>query len=869
MLTFILDSLDEEISSNPQSSLLHSPPTNQAFTNGPKGEQTLLNNPSSEISQAGYHTQQRTSKPDMEGKKKRECAKLVLQELYDNNIGFEKLLAEGIDASLLRELYLELGIAVPNLPLQQVDQRDTSNGISTTKANQVGDVATSEVIPVHVGKYSERTLEIQGQDTTSSTQGVKGQEVSHDQNALRDQNVAQPAQKTVNVGAVQESSNTSNSNSANLPKKPPMATSGDKAIERKDYIARMLAAKAGRNTSIPKASKPAEASALLVEVKPFDKTKENSRPASPVVLTTASIPVPFEKATNTDDVRRAQTELARRKMEALKARTEPHRDELPKATQELPASPIRSTLSSLSPPMQERSPNIPQPVSKEPPAPLRLPAFEQSIPKPNATPQFTPSRSFFSSLGRRPVNGIPGLFSFSAPVSPPVSEEQSIIPASSITSAIQAIPEQPTIHPLEPSTRQLSVDPIQQEDTDMDDVHVNSPIPITASPIANSTPVPETTQGQSRKRPTAADFIESPADRIKRRLGSSEQVDVLIEISEDEDDSDKDEMDVDNVSTSIAPPPVLSVAESAKAKAIRDLPPLSDFSSRAKSQVNSYASTPPMVQTPGKAKDQEILKLKEEQILLMQRKIAEMEQRKKAKKAISRAQTPGMSSPRQVEINSDADTRTASLDKGNRLDLNVQQSIKAADQQLEAQQAVLVAAEEALRGKQEAEARQQQEAEERERQEREERQRQELEEREKEERERRVKEEGERRVKALMLAKAESERAEARKAKMLEEAQQRQKRKAELETALPELDVQLEKAKCQLEETQASVESMKREITNLEREIERGLQGRQIILQQLDDIAKVEEEMVNFGHQQSTDHTKEDVEVTEEHSPGK
>ncbi|KAL9114588.1 MAG: hypothetical protein Q9187_007427, partial [Circinaria calcarea] len=849
----IIDSPDEEISSVPQSSLLHSPSPNQAFVNGLRGDQSVLENPSSENSQAGYHTQQRLSGPDMEGKNKRECAKIVLQELYDNNIGFEKLLAEGIDASLLRELYLELGIAVPNLPLQQVDHRDTPNGISITKENQVGDVATSELIPIHVGQQSERTLEIQGQDTTGLTQGVKGQEVQHDQNALRDQNVVQPAQKTVNVGAVQEPSSTSKPNIANLPKKPPMATPGDKAIERKDYIAKMLAAKAGRNTSTAKASKPAEPSTLLVEVKNSDNTKENSRAASPVILTTDSMPVPLEKVTNTEDVRRAQTELARRKIEALKTRTEPHRDELPKVTQELPSSPLRSNLSSLSPPMQERSPNIPQRMSKEPPAPLRLPANEQSIPKPSATPQFTPSRSFFSSLGRRPANGIPGLFSFSAPVSPPVSQEQSIIPASSITSAIQAIPEQPTIHPLEQSTDQLGDAPIQQEDTDMDDIHVNSPIPVTASPVANSTSAPETAQGQSRKRPTAADFIESPADRIKRRLGSSEQIDVLIEISEDEDDSDKDEMDLDNVSTARVPPPPLSVAESAKAKAIRDLPPLSDFPSRAKSQVNSYASTPPMVQTPGKVKDQEILKLKEEQILLMQRKIAEMEQRKKAKQAISRAQTPGMSSPRQVEVNSDVDPRTASLDKGNRLDLNVQQSIKAADQQLEAQQAVLVAAEEALPEKQEAEARQKQELEE-------------LEERERHEREEREKQKGEQRAKALMLAKAESERVEARKAKMLEESQQRQKRKAELETALPELDVQLEKAKFQLEETQAGIENMKREITNIEREIERGLQGRQIILQQLDDIAK-EEEKLTIGHQQSTDHTEKDFEATDSHIP--
>ena len=852
LLKLISDSRNEEISSVPQPSFSHSPSLHQAFVKGSRGDESVLNNSSSESSPLGSTTQPRMSEPDMEDKNKRECAKLVLQELYDYNIGFEKLLAEGIDASLLLGLYREIGIAVPYLSLQQLDPCNTSNGTTVAKANDVVDLASTGTLPARAGHKSDRTLETQKLDTSNSTQSVPDREVQHDQSAFSDQNALTAAQNTVNASTVLEPSHTPKVSSANLPKKPVMATSVDKAIERKDYIAKMLAAKAGRNATTAKPSRPAEPSALQVEVK--DSNKEtNSRTASPAIPTTASIPVPLEKATNTEDIRRAQTELARRKIEALKTRIEPHREEPSKSTQEPAPLPLHATFSRLSPPLQERSPNISQRVSKEPPAPLQLPAPEQPIPKPSPTPQFTPSRSFFSSLGRRPANGIPGLFSFSAPVSPPLSQQEMITPTTSTVNAIQAIPEQLTTSSLQQSIRQPSVVPIPQEDLDMDKNHIDSPIPVTASPLIASIPAPETTHEQSRKRPTAADFIESPATRIKRRLGSSEQVDVLIEISEDEDHSDNDEMDVDNLSTSIAPPPPTGMADSAKAQVIRDLPPLSDFPPRTKSQVVSFASTPPMVHTPGKVKDQEILKVKEEQILLMQRKIAEMEQRKKAKQAISRAQTPGMRSPRQVENYSDIAIRTPTLEKGTDFNLYLQQSIKAADQKLEAQQAVLIAAEEAVRKKQEAEERQKGEVEER--------QRQEVEDLEKQEEEQRVK--------AVMLAEAESERAEVQKAKMPAESRQRQKRSLELKTALPELDMRLERAKYKLEETRKRLESMRQEMTELEAAIEQGIQGRGIILKELHDIAKAEEETSTLVHRQPITRTEQAIKATGADSPGK
>ena len=87
----------------------------------------------------------------------------------------------------------------------------------------------------------------------------------------------------------------------------------------------------------------------------------------------------------------------------------------------------------------------------------------------------------------------------------------------------------------------------------------------------------------------------------------------------------------------------LSSSEVLNTKPIRDLPPLSDFPPRPKSLVNTSTVTP-QITTPAKAKEQEVLKAKEEQILAMQRRIAEMELKRASKRVT------GFSSPESNHI---------------------------------------------------------------------------------------------------------------------------------------------------------------------------------------------------------------------------
>ena len=157
---------------------------------------------------------------------------------------------------------------------------------------------------------------------------------------------------------------------------------------------------------------------------------------------------------------------------------------------------------------------------------------------------------------------------------------------------------------------------------------------------------------EPKKRQKAADFIDSPSVRIKRTLGQNENTSVIIEISEDEDEQESEgeevdmdvDMETDGDEEMEQGTPLKESSgynhESGKPKDIRDLPPLSDFPSRKKMAPSIAVMTPPAAQTPTKNKEPKDLKLKEKEIELMNRKIAELEQRIKAKQTASRAQTP-------------------------------------------------------------------------------------------------------------------------------------------------------------------------------------------------------------------------------------
>jgi hypothetical protein len=170
-----------------------------------------------------------------------------------------------------------------------------------------------------------------------------------------------------------------------------------------------------------------------------------------------------------------------------------------------------------------------------------------------------------------------------------------------------------------------------------------------------------------RKRPVAADFEDTPiptTSSFKRPFGRS-RVDrpLVIEVSDDEtangdDDSDMDLDDDDGADSDRQQKPM----QSGQARgAIRDFPPLPDFPSKRRpvawgSAPVSTMNTPPLSKDSpfsysngrGKSSAKEDLKKKIEQIELVRKKIAELEQ-KKSKPSSSRGQTPGTSPGRSVQ----------------------------------------------------------------------------------------------------------------------------------------------------------------------------------------------------------------------------
>jgi hypothetical protein len=151
--------------------------------------------------------------------------------------------------------------------------------------------------------------------------------------------------------------------------------------------------------------------------------------------------------------------------------------------------------------------------------------------------------------------------------------------------------------------------------------------------------------GTQRKRPVASDFDRpsSTASSHKRPFGQNRNDQPLvIDVSDDDsDDDDYSEMEVDHLHLSSGTLHQNS-ASTAKAKAIRDLPPLSDFPPRKPFPTPSSTMSTPSAPQPQKTSvsKPEDLHRKELEIQEMKRKIAEAERRKRAKQNSSGSQTP-------------------------------------------------------------------------------------------------------------------------------------------------------------------------------------------------------------------------------------
>lgn len=447
----------------------------------------------------------------------RVLAQGALLGLAPHNIRYNELVSEGINPTVLRRLYEEVGIKVPTAPGEQKPVKDVSKP------------STTDVVPVQSGV--EPTC-VRDETAVSNTQNSAG--FSESSRIQKSPSAA--------VGVLPGEQMTT-SKDTKLPSAAVPPSTDRKPLERKEVIAQMLAAKAGKLNTLAGSSKPPSEKDTTIPTAAVSKPPE----------TPAQVATPSE--TQVKEKNKAQTELARKRMEQLK------KQGLIRSQR----SHVDSTTSAVSEQQQSAMGVPPQPsqdvstVSKiQHPLPNRPPEPESSVPA-----------------------RIPGLF---------------------MTGSEQSAQVEP---PSAPNT------------------NVEAAIP----QIGNS----------QRKRPRASDFdgLGTPPKKplaADSRVGCPEDR-LVIDISDDEDLYGEDD-GTDMTNANKSQHRVISETPTG-------LPSSAEFPPKKPGGQPHQRTAPSSTsQTPLKVGDQEELRLRDQQIQEMRKKIAELEERKRAKIAASRAQSP-------------------------------------------------------------------------------------------------------------------------------------------------------------------------------------------------------------------------------------
>lgn len=449
----------------------------------------------------------------------RVLAQGALLSLAPHNIRYNELVSEGIDSTVLKRLYEEVGIKVPTVSGEQKPVKDTSKP------------STPDVVPVQPGARSDSTrAEVVLSDAQNPTKLPE----------------KKPVEKLPSSGPVGVSAEgqTITAKDTNVPPSGIIASQTEsKPLERKEVIARMLAAKAGKLTTLAGTPKP-----------PSEKdTSVSSAAVSKPLETTVQTAPPSE--TQVKEKNKAQTELARQRMEQLKKQgilrsQRSHVDgESSIITQQ-----HHGAVGAQSQPSQDAST-----VSKiQHPLPNRPPEPETSVPA-----------------------RIPGLF---------------------MTSSEQSAPGE------------LSSTP-------------KTNVGATMPQVGNS----------QRKRPRASDFdgLGTPPKKVltTESVMACPEDRLVIDISDDEDLYGEND---ENGATATNRSQHRTVSE-----APAGLPSSTEYPlKKPGAQPHQRAAASSTPQTPLKIGDQEELRLRDQQIQEMRKKIAALEERKRAKLAASRVQSP-------------------------------------------------------------------------------------------------------------------------------------------------------------------------------------------------------------------------------------
>ena len=524
-------------------------------------------------------------------KAKWEEAKQALLDLHLQGFDFTSIVERGLNPVIIRKLYADVGIPIP----QDIPRPTPPLTEPRVVSGHTPGLSSPDKVPTNNVDQQPVSV-LQGKGRVSPT-------IKTSITMTKEEKV--PSTSSASISKLAKPSVT------NLSGKVTGIKAGDsKGVDRKEYIARLAAAKA--SVSSKAASTPTVESPIQVTVSRTPPiTAMNQSHQEPVIDRAQDLEVEAK--------RKAQTDLARQKIEALKRReTVQQESQTPKSHE--------------GDHQHQRS--------------LRELHQATSFTGPATMPQsLVPSRqgSYFSPVTQKPPFSIPGLFMG--------SDTSQNIPQPTAGQAVATVQQSDVNAALGPGPQySISQGPDEQRKLSIA-LQVPSIPSLTA--ITGSSTVPAinpTPAATSRKRQKAADFIDSPSTRIKRPLGQQEDSSLIIDISEDDSSnvSDDDDLNMGQAEHYLALSKKSNIGQngSGKQKSIGDLPPLSELPTRRKSTV----MTPPAPQTPGQTKDPKHLKSKEMEIELMRRKIAELEQRNHAKRNTSRAQSPGTLS--QVPVSS-------------------------------------------------------------------------------------------------------------------------------------------------------------------------------------------------------------------------
>ena len=590
---------------------------------------------------------------------KRQKVRGALGDWYEQGWDLKVILREGISPIILSELYAEIGVQVSDMEITAAQRNKSGNahGPRSGKADPAGLGTTlpkSTATGLHVeGGYGQLSPS-HPLTAFETTDGSLRREVTT--NGVKDVHSVADNIPTKTNGVQAGSTRKTQNTSSSVKTSHPSVASGDKAYDRKDHIARLLAAKASKagstaNTptspTVPKGSNlqeaplrsgarrspsldqqthvedPSQVHSTNVTV---NKTQELLKSVTTMPTATADPKIAIShtkpiasvegRLTDAEEKKRAQTELARRKMEALMNRNSKPRAE----------TASQPTVTSSSDQQAPAAKIINSGAPKVEPQPLSV------ITGPQAPP--TPRSSFFSPTPGRQFS-LPGLFM------PSASQK---LNGDTVSQTHQEISTCSDAQP--PSIKALNG-------------AVAAPAPL-RNPTANREPIKSFNQEASggispsteiinstRKRQKAADFIEASSTRVKRLFGQSGDNGVVIDVSDEEapDSSLNDvEMDIDTDQDMYG----IGQGNSDESNKLQRSAPNVQLQRRPSALVDAHTSvgimTPPVAPVSGK--ETNALKSKEMEIEVIKRRIAEKEQRRQAKQSASRAETPTTTKPR-------------------------------------------------------------------------------------------------------------------------------------------------------------------------------------------------------------------------------